>query len=70
MNSYTIICSHYTYGIMTQQADAAHVREECEKLKSLSKLVKENCYTQIEVVNNATGEVREYWNNTEDKTLF
>lgn len=70
MNNYTIICTELYYGQITQVVKKEDVRKECERLKMISKNAPENAYWQIEVVNNETGEIREYWNNKENTIKF
>lgn len=70
MNNYTIICTELYYGQITQVCKKEDVRKECERLKMVSKHSAENTYWQIEVVNNETGEIREYWNNKENTIKF
>ena len=65
-DKYTIIFTRFQYGQMIYAVDKEKVKTECEKLKHLNKLNEENAYIRIEVVNNNTGEIREYWNNKEN----
>lgn len=67
---YTIIFTEHHYGSLTEVVEKDKVREECERLKHATKLAQENAYFRIEVVNNATGEIREYWNNHDNKIMF
>ena len=70
MEKYTIICSIHTCGQIASVVEKEQVRKECERLKRLNKLGYENTYISIEVVNNETGEMREYWNNVENTIKF
>lgn len=70
MEKYTIICSIHTCGQIAEVVSKDKVREECERFKNLNKLGNENTYARIEVVNNETGEIREYWNNIENTIKF
>lgn len=70
MEKYTIICNILTTGHITEVIEKDKVRAECERLKNLTKLGDEHTYMRIEVVNNETGEVREYWNNQENVIKF
>ena len=67
---YTIIFTRHQYGQMIYAVDKEQVKTECEKLKHLNKLNDENAYIRIEVINNNTGEIREYWNNKENEIKF
>ena len=67
---YTIIATEFHYGQIIQNVNKEDVRINCEKLKKLFNLAKENAYCRIEVINNQTGEMREYWNNHENKINF
>lgn len=67
---YTILFTEYHFGNITIVVDKDKVRKECERIKSMSKLANENAYMRIEVVNNQTGEIREYWNNHDNKIMF
>lgn len=69
-NKYTIILAQYTYGSLTQVVNKDQVIAECERLKAIFSKQPEKCYTIIEVVNNQTGECREYWNNHDNKINF
>lgn len=70
MKEYTIIFTQLCYGQIITQKDKSEIRYECEKLKKLSSLQKEDAYIRIEVVNNNTGEIREYWNNQDNEIKF
>lgn len=69
-NKYTIICTLFTYGCISQSVKKEEVKKECERLKKIFELAKEQCYQRIEVVNNETGEIREYWNNHNNTINF
>lgn len=69
-DKYTIIFTRFMYGQMIQVVEKEKVKTECEKLKHLNKLNDEGAYIRIEVVNNNTGEIREYWNNKENTINF
>lgn len=69
-NKYTIIATFHTCGSITVTLEKEHVRKECERLKKLYDLGSEGCYARIEVVNNQTGEIREFWNSSDKKELF
>lgn len=69
-NKYTIICTLFTYGSITKCVNKEEVRKECERLKKICKIGMEKCYQTIEVINNETGEIREYWNNHNNKINF
>lgn len=70
MNKYTIIAAVHTYGSITQVVPKEKVREECERLKKVLSVGEAPKYIQIEVVNNETGEIREFWNNADNKINF
>lgn len=70
MSKYTIIAVQHTYGHVTETVEKEQVKSECERLKKIFSIAKENAYTTIEVVNNDTGEVREYWNNRKNEINF
>lgn len=72
-DKYTIICTQYTFGQIIEAVEKYRVKNECEKLQKMfsnNKINDKNTYVQIEVVNNNTGEIREYWNNHENKIQF
>ena len=67
---YTIICTNYRQGKIEIQVEGKEVRKECERLrKVMSNRLVDN-YLRIEVVNNETGEIREYWNNSNNTIKF
>lgn len=72
MNKYTILCTQHTYGSISKVVEKEQVRAECERIKKVfsSRLCKENAYTRIEVINNETGEIREFWNNKDNIINF
>lgn len=70
MEKYTIITTIHTYGSMTQVVEKNKVREECERLKKTLDKIDAPSYRRIEVVNNETGEIREFWNNQDNKIQF
>lgn len=70
MNKYTIIATVLYYGQMTKCVHAEAVRSECEHFKKIMSLGNEPSHMQIEVINNETGEAREYWNNHDNKIQF
>ena len=71
-NQYTIIYTVHHYGSLTMPVKKESVREECERLRLSSNLGNQpkNTFICIEVVNNETGEIREYWNNHDNKLEF
>lgn len=69
MNEYTILVTSLYHSHMTIPISKENVRNECERLRKIL-TYGEDTYKQIEVVNNETGEVREYWNNKQNETLF
>lgn len=70
MNDYTVLLTVFTYGSEAVPCEGEKVREQCERLRNIAKISTGNVYQRIEVVNNNTGEIREYWNNHENKILF
>lgn len=71
MKQYTIVAVQHTYGHLSYPVNKENVRSECEKIRKVFSVSKEKqCYQQIEVVNNETGEVREYWNNHDNSIKF
>ena len=80
MAKYTILQTWHEYGSIAQIVDKDKVKiicesaMKCEKLRMRYKCIKGiiplNVYYRIEVVNNETGEIREYWNNKENKIKF
>ena len=79
MEKYTIIYTEIRHGSITEIVDKDKVRNECEQLKSIHELDKhfkkklgDNTHTdcRIEVINNETGEIREYWNSHDNKIEF
>lgn len=72
-DKYTIICTEFQYGQITVTKEQKEVRNECERLKQMfgkNIINDKNIYIRIEVINNSTGEIREYWNNHDNKKLF
>lgn len=72
-DKYTIICTEFQYGQIIETKEQNEVRNECERLKRIfgnEKIKDKDIYIRIEVVNNCTGEIREYWNNHENKIQF
>lgn len=69
-NKYTIICTQFQYGQITEIVDKENVRKECERLKNVFNKDFINTYIQVEVINNETGEIREYWNNKKNEIQF
>lgn len=69
-NKYTIICTLFTYGNITECVNKEDVKSECERLKKICTIGMEKCYQTIEVINNETGEIREYWNNQKNTINF
>lgn len=67
---YTIIATEFHYGQIIQNVNKEDVKINCERLRKLFTLPKETCYCRIEVINNQTGEMREFWNNHENKIQF
>lgn len=72
-NTYTIIWTVHTYGNITEVVEKSKVKTECERLHKLSVIggnEQKNTFKTIEVVNNETGEIREYWNNFDNQIQF
>lgn len=69
-DKYTIIFTRLEYGQIIETVEKDKVREKCELWKKTEKLNKEKAYLRIEVVNNQTGEIREYWNNNDNSINF
>lgn len=69
MKQYTILATVFTCGSITEQCDKEQVREECERLKKTMSISTHD-YIRIEAINNETGEIREYWNNHNNKIEF
>lgn len=71
---YTIICTKFTEGSIAEVVEKIQVKSECERLKKVMYNPKledtQNTYVRIEVVNNNTGEIREFWNNKENTINF
>lgn len=79
MEKYTIIYTIIRHGNVTEVVDKDKVRSECERFKTahaldehFKKKLGDNTHTycRIEVVNNDTGEIREYWNSHDNKIQF
>ena len=80
MAKYTILQTWHEYGSLAQVVEEKKVRTICESavkheiLKKRYRINKgidtPNIYCRIEVINNETGEIREYWNNQENKIKF
>lgn len=75
-NKYTIITTYVKYGQHIQHVKKEDVRKMCEWQKENFKFQKsrfsntKNVHMQIEVVNNQTGEIREFWNSQDNKINF
>lgn len=69
MSEYTILVTSMYYSHMTIPITKENVRSECERLRGVL-MFGEDTYKQIEIVNNETGEIREYWNSKQNETLF
>lgn len=69
MNEYTILVTAFTCGSIAENCKKEQVRSECERLKKIFSISTHD-YIRIEVVNNESGEIREFWNNKQDKELF
>ena len=67
---YTIITTIYTIGQIINPCEKEEVRAECEHMRSLGNVQNENSHLIIEVVNNETGEIREYYNSKDNKIKF
>lgn len=67
---YTIITTIYTIGQIIEPCEKEDVRAECERMRSFENVQNENEHLIIEVVNNDTGEIREYYNSNENKIKF
>lgn len=67
---YTILATIYTYGSITQVVEKDKVRQECERLRNALYAGSAKCYKRIEVINNETGEIRQYWDNQDNKINF
>ena len=70
MTKYTIIFSLVTEGHIVEVVNKKIVKSECERLKKIASISDNKTYARIEVVNNETGEIREYWNNSDNKINF
>lgn len=70
MSEYTILMSVHSYGHAAIPCNKEEVRKHCENLIACNKLADAETFINIEVVNNETGEIREYWNNKQNQTLF
>lgn len=73
-SNYTIISTQVQYGQVIRTCKKEDVRSECEKIRKLyefsAKNNDNNTHSRIEVVNNETGEIREYWNSENKQILF
>lgn len=72
-DKYTIIWTIHTYGSVTQIVEKNQVKAECERIRKVSSAANnepKNRFESIEVVNNNTGEIREYWNNHNNEIQF
>lgn len=67
IGKYTILATIWTYGSIAQVVEKDKVRPECERLKNALSVGSTPAYKRIEVINNETGEIREYWNNQKTK---
>lgn len=70
MNDYTIIATNMYYGQIIEPVAKEKVRSECKRIKKILSIGQENTYQRIEVVNNQTGEIREFWNNHDNIIQF
>ena len=70
MNDYTVLLTVFRYGSEAVPCKKEDVRNQCERLKALSKIVQGEAYMRIEAINNQTGEISEYWNNKDNKIEF
>lgn len=70
MSRYAIITTHFQYGSKTEWTEKENVKSICEKEKAKYNNTNRETYVRIEVVNTDTGEIREYWNNHENKINF
>lgn len=73
-SNYTIISTQVQYGQVIRTCKQEDVRNECERIRKLYEFSAKNndnkTHSIIEVVNNETGEIREYWNSEQNKVLF
>lgn len=69
---YTILATIHTYGSIATTHPANEVKPECERLRKVLSFGagEDTIYKRIEVINNDTGEVREYWNNHNNEIKF
>lgn len=67
---YTIIATVYTIGQIIKPCEKEQVRNECERLRKLHNVQYGMEHLIIEVANNETGEIREYYNSAENKIQF
>lgn len=68
-DKYTIICTYISYGQMINVCPKDDVKRQCEVLRRTHS-IESKSHMQIEVVNNNTGEIREYWNSEKNKIQF
>lgn len=69
-NKYTIITTIYKVGQIISIEPKENVRTQCEKIRKMHNLQNTNEHMIIEVVNNETGEMREYWNSNSNEIKF
>lgn len=67
---YTIITTIYTIGQIIKPCEKEEVRKQCENMRKLHNVQIENEHLIIEVVNNETNEIREYYNSKDNKIKF
>lgn len=67
---YTIITTIYKVGQIVSVEPKENVKTQCEKIRKLHNLQDTNEHMIIEVVNNETGEMREYWNSNNNEIKF
>ena len=67
---YALITTVFHYGSKTEWTEKENVKSICEKEKAKYNDTNIESYVRIEVVNTDTGEIREYWNNHDNKINF
>lgn len=70
VKEYTIITTIYTIGQIIAPCKKEEVRKECERMIKLHNVQSRNEHLIVEVVNNETGEIREYYNSNNNKIQF
>lgn len=67
---YLILLTFFEYGHAEFPIKKEDVRKKCEDLKHAYEKLNDKCHVIIEVANIKTGEIREFWNNKENKIKF